>query len=391
MAISLKEKFKKANAKSSTISIEDPEPKFWLSSGNKLINKIISGRFDRGYGQGKIVGFSGLSGAGKSFLIASAIKEAHKNNYIVAVIDTENALDESFMSGFDIDTSEDNPNYIYASVNSFSAAWDAINQLIEDYFVARKNGTLDQMQPLLIVCDSLDAMMTDSMLERAEEKGELGSDQGLQARKQKQLLHTIMSQIKVLPVICLCTKQVYVDQTPHANPPVKMAEAVKFYFQQLLLLSRRMAKDEKTKAYYGIHLRVFAWKTRGCKPFQQCDIDIPYDDGMDEYEGLLQIAAQMGIVQQAGSWFTYKDFKWQGADKWRHLDTDVKEEIFQEIVKIDIEHIDTTDDTLDEVQIGLTEAAQAKSKKKAGTTASAVDKIAARKAAREEAEEGTGD
>jgi recombination protein RecA len=373
MAISLKDKFKKANAKSRTISTADPTPDFWLSTGNKLINKIISGRYDRGFPQGRIAGLAGLSGTGKSFLIANAIAQAQKQDYFVLVADSENALDSDYLSACGVDTESD--DYLHFSISTFSAALDGIRQITEDYQEARTNNKLGEMKKLLIVCDSLDFMFTDSMIKKFEEEGEMGNDQGLHARKMKQFLQTLVSEVKFLPAIVLCTKQVYMDQTPNAQPPVKMAESVKYPMTQLLLITRLLdGKDSKAQTYSGIKLRVFGWKTRGCKPFQRCELVIPYDEGMDEYEGMLQVAVQFGIVDGSGSWFTYGTHKWQGADKWRKLDVRVKEEIFQQIIAKDIKVIDIADG-IDEAEFELESGRAPKKKDNANAMKDAVANI----------------
>jgi hypothetical protein len=176
-----------------------------------------------------------------------------------------------------------------------------------------------------------------------------------------------------------------VDQTPNASPPVKMSEAAKFALTQLLLLNRIMTKDEKVKGekfvtYNGIELRAFAWKTRGCKPFQRCEIVIPYDDGMDEYEGLLQVAVKAGIVESSGAWFNFNGHKWQGKDAWRGLDVEIKEAVFQEIVKKDIKDINIAEGE-DELDVGL----KVGKKDKKSTAADAAEAIKKRKAAKAEA------
>ncbi len=354
MTFNIKAKFKKNNANSRTISTDDPTPDFYLNTGNKLLNKIISGQYDRGWAQGRIGGIAGLSGAGKSFLLGSAMVQAQKQGYFILVIDAENALDSDYLNAIGVDTESD--MYLHVSVSTLSACTDSVRQVTEDYHTARTNKKLDEMPRILILIDSLDFLFTDSMMKRFEEENELGSDQGLQANKTKQMLKSFVADLKFLPAVMICTKQVYIDQAPNAQPPVKMSEAAKFAFTQLLLVSRLMKKDEKSKekyvTYNGIELRAFAWKTRGCKPFQRCDLVIPYDEGMDEYEGMLQVAVKHGIVEAAGSWYTFGETKWQGADKWRSLATTVKEEIFQQIVEKDIKTINVTEGE-DEVDVEL--------------------------------------
>ena len=105
---------------------------------------------------------------------------------------------------------------------------------------------------------------------------------------------------------------------------------------------------------------------------------------MDEYEGMLKVATQLGIVENSGAWYTFEETKWQGADKWRTLDVDVKEAIFQQIVAADIKTIDATEGQ-DEVDVELSSG----KKEKKSSTADAVAKLAKRKADanNEEAEE----
>lgn len=366
--MNFKDKLNKKLANKKTISLDDPTPKFWLSSGNRLINKIISGRYDRGFPQGRLAALVGPSGAGKSFILGNAIKQAQKDGYFVLVVDSENALDPEYLSNIGVDTDSD--MYMYVSVSKITAAIEAIHSVTEDYHAARMNKTLGEMPKLLVVIDSLDYLFTDSMLEKFEEDGEMGSDQGLHAKKLKQLLQTLTSDIKFLPGLVICTKQVYVDQTPNANPPWKITESIKYAFSQILLITRLLDKDDKTKEYNGIKLRVFGYKVRNSKPFQRCEIAVPYDTGLDEYEGMFPVAVSMGIIEKAGSWYTFNGNKWQGEKGWHPY----KEEVFQEIIKRDITFIDIAEGE----EEGVTTEKVATKQKKAKLT-DAVDRIKARK------------
>lgn len=329
---SIKDKFKKSISNKKDISLDDPTPKFYLSTGNKIMNKIISGRYDRGFPQGRIAGLAGPSGAGKSFIMGNVIKQAQKEGYMVVVVDSENAMDTEYLGNIGVDTSEDNDLYIHISVSRIASAVASIKSITEQYHEARKGGFLDELPRLLIIIDSLDFLFTDSMLDKFEEEGELGNDQGLHAKKLKQMLSSLVSEIKHLPGLILCAKQVYVDQTPNANPPWKFTESLKFAFTQILLVTRLLDKDEKTKEYNGIRLRVFGFKVRNSKPFQRCEIKVPYDTGLDEYEGILPVAVAAGIVEKNGSWYSYKGNKWQGESRW----TPYKEDIYREVLEKDI-------------------------------------------------------
>ena len=91
-------KFRKTITKSVPgMSIGFRDPDTWISTGNYTLNKLISGDFNKGVPLGKVTVFAGESGAGKSFICAgNLIREAQKQGIFCVLIDSENALDESW-------------------------------------------------------------------------------------------------------------------------------------------------------------------------------------------------------------------------------------------------------------------------------------------------------
>jgi hypothetical protein len=169
--------------------------------------------------------------------------------------------------------------------------------------------------PVLIVIDSLDMLMTQNEFEQYE-SGEMSGDQGQHAKQIKALLKRFVSDIKGTNITMLCTKQAYKEQDKIAayNNPWVINEAFKFAFSQLLLVSKFMLKDDKTKIFEGINLKARGEKTRFAKPFQQVTIEVPYETGMDKYTGILDAAVALGIVEKNKAWYTYDDNKFQKGD-----------------------------------------------------------------------------
>lgn len=304
---SMKENLKKAVSKIAGASTDSATPKFWISSGNYCINKIMSGNWMRAVPQGRITMFSGPSGCGKSFIIGNVIKQALADGFFVVAIDSENALDDEYLQAIGVDTTSD--DYFYCSVKNMSSGSKTFQSVTKGYNEALLNGKIDELPKVLIVIDSLDFLFVDGMLEEYEKTGEMGSDQGLHAKKLRQLLNLIISDIKYIPVAVLVTKQVYVDQTKYASPPWKMAESIKYAVSQLMLITRLLDKNDKTKEITGIKMKVFGWKTRFTKPFQQVEIVVPYDTGLNPYEGLLQVAKTLEIVTVSGSYLVFEGEK----------------------------------------------------------------------------------
>ena len=91
--------FEKNTSKLDGISVATPSPKFWISLGNYVLNKVVSGRYDGGIPQGKLAMLAGPSGSGKSFLAGNIIKAAQNMGYVMG-------------SGFARNPSPIDPKYI---------------------------------------------------------------------------------------------------------------------------------------------------------------------------------------------------------------------------------------------------------------------------------------
>lgn len=317
--------FNKSTSKEEGVSLAAPKPKFFIGLGNFVINKIISGSYRGGIAQGKLAMLAGPSSAGKSFLTGNAIKAAQEDGFGILIIDSENALDELFLEKLGVDVTRD--DFLYRGVSKISQAIKILSQFLKHY---RASGATHRF---LIVVDSLDMLSTDSAVD-AFESGEVKGDQGQHAKQLKNAITPLMHDIKDLPAAILCTKQVYKTQDPMAakNPVTEwnLTEALKYAFSQIILVTRLMLKDDATKKYEGIRLKVFGLKTRLTKPFQQAVIEVPYDTGMDPYSGILEVAEATGIVTRAGAWYTFKDNKFQS----KNFST-YQEQILEELIKIE--------------------------------------------------------
>lgn len=303
-----KSKFMKSmgdRAKLDGVNTHSAPPHLWLSTGNYAMNKVISGRFDRGYAVGRLAMVTGPSDSGKSFVAMSAAVQAQKNGYGVFIVDSENAIDDNYMEAVGLDTNDD--LLMYNSVNSLESAKSLISNFISEY---RENK--DDLPPFLLLIDSLDELRTKAHVEK-EEKGVIHNDQGQKAKQLKQLGGDIMHEIRDLDIFAVATKQPYKNQDLIMSKvePYIITESMKYPFSQIIMLTNRKVKDAKTKTIEGIALNVLGYKTRFAKPRQKVTIDVPYDTGIDPFNGLLDIAESLDVVSKKGAWYTYNDEKFQ--------------------------------------------------------------------------------
>jgi len=312
-------------------------PRYWFGTGNYTLNRIISGSFYKGISQGRVTALAGPSGAGKSFLTANIIANIQKTepDTIIVVMDSENALDEEFVTKVGVDVN--NKNYLYYEVTLISDLTKLISPFIKGY--ATEFGDDADAQKVVIFIDSLDMLMTDSE-ESNFKKGETKGDQGQRAKQLKGTLRTFVQAIKRYNISIVVTSQVYANQDIYNGEGLwKINDAIKFSLSQILLLTKLKLKEGTEVT--GIRMKAEGYKTRFTKPFQTITIEVPYEKGMNAYSGFVDSCVDLGILKKAGSWYTMPTTgeKFQAKNVTKYVDillplAEEKTESFLDVAKL---------------------------------------------------------
>lgn len=298
---------------------ESEPPRYWFSTGNYVLNRTISGSFFRGIPQGRIVCFAGPSGAGKTFVTCNAMREAQKDDAFVVVGDSEHALDEEFAGKIGVLT--DDEHWLHADLDTVAQTQKYISSFLKSY--EKEYGIGDPNAPrVLLVIDSLDMLMTDTEEENFD-KGILKGDQGQRSKQQKALLRQFVHAIKHQNISMIVTHQVYRNQDVTNGEGLWMVgDAIRYSLSQVTLLTKLKLKDKEAGNVAGIRMKCEGFKTRFTKPFQSVTIEVPYETGMDPFNGLLEAAVDMGVVAQKGAWYQIEgtDTKFQSKNFDQHAE-----------------------------------------------------------------------
>jgi recombination protein RecA len=317
MTMNFLKDFEKIMDKEEGIGGSAEPPRYWYPIGNYCLNRILSGSFMRGIPQGRLTGIVGPSGSGKSFIIGNAVKSAQDAGAFILVIDSENALDDDYMSKIGVNVHD---NYMYKSVTTIPQVIKVVSSFIKGY--TAEYGDADDAPPIFIAIDSLDMLSTESEAEHFA-KGDSSSDQGLRAKQLKQMLRQFVQAIKGKNIAMAVTAQVYqatAQQILAGEGVWVVNQAIRYALSQIILLTKLKLKDDK-KEVTGIRMKVEGFKTRFTKPFQTVTVEVPYDTGMDPLSGLLEAAVNLGVVEKRGSRYAYV-----GDEKtWYEKDMDAKE------------------------------------------------------------------
>ncbi len=283
-------------------------PRWWISCGNYVANYTMSGRFDGMVPQGRLTDLAGPSGAGKSFLLCNIMREAQKEGCHIVVLDSENALDNDFVSAIGVDPEPDEDSgitYTYFPVHTIAGVKKIVSSVIKGY--NDEYGDDPDAPKLLIVLDSLDMLMTDTEADNFK-KGAQKGDQGQRNKQNKQMLREIVHNIAKPNIAMVLTSQVYENQdVMNGEGRWIVSGAVKFALSQICLLTKLKLKNSGEREVHGIRMKVHGLKTRFAKPFQEVTIEVPYEGGMDPYNGLLEAAVSVGLVVKKGSRYALKE------------------------------------------------------------------------------------
>ena len=300
-------KFRKTITKSiAGLSIGFNDPTDWVSTGNYALNYLISGDFNKGVPLGKVTVFAGESGAGKSYICAgNIVKHAQDQGIFVVLIDSENALDESWLHALDVDTSEE--KLLKLNMSMIDDVAKTISTFMSDY----KAMPEEERPKVLFVIDSLGMLLTPTDVDQFN-KGDMKGDMGRKPKALTSLVRNTVNMIGSHNVGLVCTNHTYASQDMF-DPDDKISGGQGFIYASSIVVAMKKLKlkeDEdgkKVTDVRGIRAGCKVMKTRYAKPFEGVQVKIPYETGMNPYSGLVDLFEKKGLLTQQGNRLKYVD------------------------------------------------------------------------------------
>ena len=280
------------------------DPTDWISTGNYALNYLISGNFKKGIPLGKVSVFAGESGAGKSYICSgNIIRDAQRQGIFVVLIDSENALDESWLHALNVDTNED--KLLKLNMAMIDDVAKTISVFMKDY----KDMEPSARPKVLFVIDSLGMLMSPTELNQFE-AGDIKGDMGRKAKALKALVTNCVNMFGSYNVGLVATNHTYASQDMF-DPDDKISGGSGFIYASSIVVAMKKLKlkeDEegnKTSEVHGIRAACKVMKTRYAKPFEGVQVKIPYETGMDPYSGLFDLFEKYGLLQKTGNRYQY--------------------------------------------------------------------------------------
>jgi recombination protein RecA len=324
----------------------------WISTGSSILDLAISNRPNGGLPVGRITEITGMEASGKSLLAAHLLANTQKKGGLAVYIDTENAMNEEFLTAIGMDISK----MLYIQLETVEDIFEVIENIILKVKESDKN------RLVTIAVDSVAAATTKVEQAQDYDKEGWATSKAIVLSKGMRKITQLIGRERVALIF---TNQLRQKLGVMFGDPwtTSGGKAIQFHASCRLRLKAAgqiKAKVQGKEQTIGIKTKAIVVKNRMGPPLRTAEFNIFFESGVDDTGSWLQVMKDYKLLQQGGSWYTYKcditgeDIKFLSKDFETKVlsNPERKESIYKKICETLVMSYKTENIGIDDLEIG---------------------------------------
>ena len=280
-----------------------------------LLNIAFSGKVDGGLSGGitMLAGESRTFKTGFLIQLGLAFQKKHPEGVIVFYDSEFSPIEYWEMAG--IDTSM----VLHTPVTTVEEMKHDMAKLLDD---------LGEDDKIMFLCDSIGGLASKKEAEDAVEKDNSPVDM-TRAKALNSLMRIITPQLNKLGIDFVFINSFYETMEMYAKRVYAGGKKTFLSCNNVWFISRSQDKDGKE--LMGFNFNLVVDKSRTIIEGSKFPINVTFEDGIDRYSGLYELAKEAGFLQPAGAWVKVADFE-TGELSGNVRRADIGEEFFEKLL-----------------------------------------------------------
>ena len=304
IAETINKQFKAQNIKTAYFLEGDSDAptivKEWVGTGSTMLDLAISNRKYGGFPVGRVSEITGLEQSGKSLLAAHALLNTQKKGGLAVYIDTENAIATEYLSAIGLNLKD----MLYIPLETVEDIFETVDVIIE------KVRSSDKNRLVTIVVDSIAGASTKTEMAADFDKDGYATAKALIISKAMRKITNLIGRERICLIITNQLRQKL--NAPAFSDPwtTPGGKGIPFHASVRLRLSSIgaiKAKREGRDEIVGSRVKAKLVKNRVGPPLRECEYEVYFDSGIDDYSSWLTVMKEHNLVSQSGAWYSWTD------------------------------------------------------------------------------------
>ena len=304
IAETINKQFKAQNIKTAYFLEGDSDAptivKEWVGTGSTMLDLAISNRKYGGFPVGRVSEITGLEQSGKSLLAAHALLNTQKKGGLAVYIDTENAIATEYLTAIGLNLKD----MLYIPLETVEDIFETVDVIID------KVRSSDKDRLVTIVIDSIAGASTKTEMAADFDKDGYATAKALIISKAMRKITNLIGRERICLIITNQLRQKL--NAPAFSDPwtTPGGKGIPFHASVRLRLSSIgaiKAKREGRDEIVGSRVKAKLVKNRCGPPLRECEYEVYFDSGIDDYSSWLTVMKEHGLVSQSGAWYNWTD------------------------------------------------------------------------------------